>query len=166
MVRCSLLLAWLLFLMPGQMPSTTDWRGVSPLKSNRADVERLLGAPSRNADNQLLTYYFPDVVVFIEFSANPKCQQKLPYTSWDVTANTVTGMRVTLRNQVLISESGIDLSKLEKIKGDYDVSGHFYYANTEDGFSVETGSKYIKGYLYEPPSKHSRLRCPANKQLR
>ena len=166
MLRLSFLIACLLLESVGQLPSTKEWRGLSPIISTRADVERVLGPPSRNDDNQLLTYDFPDVVVFIGFSANWKCEQKLPYTSWNVTADTVTGIRVNLKRQVLISESGIDLTKLKKIKGDYDVAGHFYYSNTEDGFSVNAGSEYIKGYIYEPASKHSSLRCPANKQIR
>src|SRR6185369_11227907 len=104
-----------------QMPSTTDWRGLSPLRSTRMDVERTLGAPDQNIDNEHLTYYFPDVVVYFYFTSNPKCREKLPYTSWDVTADTLTGIDVTLRHPLLVGETNIDLTKFKKVKAGSDM---------------------------------------------
>jgi len=164
MIRLSLLVAYLVCLVSAQMPSTTDWRGLSPLKSTRMDVERTLGSPAENRDNQRLTYYFPDVAVYFHFSSNPKCQQKLPYTSWDVPPDTVTGIDVTLRHPKKVEEIGIDLTKYKKIKGDFDVVNHYYYANPDDGFGIEVGNDYVGGYQYGPGSKQSHLRCEPTNQ--
>ena len=128
------------------------------------DVERALGPPDQNIENQRLTYYFPDVVVSLDFSSNPKCRQKLPYTSWDVTSDTVTAIDVSLRHPPLVSETGIDLTKFEKTKGDYDVIGHYYYWNPDDGFGIEVRNNYVGGYLYRPGSKQKNLRCEASNQ--
>lgn len=165
MIRLSFLVAYLVFLIFTQTPSTTDWRGLSPLKSTRMDVERTLGPPDEKIDNQQMTYYLPDIVVFFEFSSNPKCGQKLPYTSWDVTSDTVTGINITLRRQPLVEETGIDLTKFKKIKGDYDLVGHYYYSNSEDGFAIEVGgNNHVMGYLFSPGSKHKKLLCEPTTQ--
>jgi hypothetical protein len=166
MIRLSLLGVYLFFLIPAQMPSTTDWRGLSPLKSNRMDVERTLGPPDQKIEDQQMTYYFSDVVVFFDFSSNPKCQQKLPYTSWDVTPDTVTGIYVSLRHPKKVEETGIDLTTYKKIKGDYDVVNHYYYVNPDDnGFAIEVGNNHVGGYHYAPGSQHKNLRCePTNRR--
>jgi hypothetical protein len=97
------------------------------------DVERTLGPQPKTK----LTYYFPDVVVYFDFSSNPKCQQNLSYTSWDVPENTATGIDVTLRHPKKVEQIGIDLTKYEKIKGDYDLVDHYYYSNTDDGSELK-----------------------------
>jgi hypothetical protein len=145
-----------------QALSSKEWRGLAPLRSTRVDVERLLGPPDVNAKDELLTYYLPDSTVNIQFAANPQCKQKLPYGTWNVLPQTVTVIRVGLKNHIPLSETGIDLSKLKKIPGDSDVEGHFYYTNIQDGFSYEVGGNFLMGYIYEPASKNENLRCPAN----
>jgi hypothetical protein len=166
MIRLSFIIAYFVILVSTQMPSTTDWRGLSPLKSTRMDVERLLGSPDQKIENEQVTYYLPDVVVVFYFEGNPKCRQKLTRTSWDVPTDTVTAIDVTLKHPPLVSESSIDLKKLEKTKGDYDVNGHFYYWNSEHDFAVEVGNNYLAGYLYRPGSMQRNLQCSPNRDAR
>lgn len=165
MLRLSFLLIYMVLVGAAQMPpSTTDWRGLSPLQSTRIDVERTLGPPSQNFENQLMIYYSPDAVVRFGFSSNPKCRQKLPYTSWDVPADTVTAIDVTLKHSRSVEETGIDLSNFKKTKGDYDVIGHYYYWNSDGDFGVEVNNNYVKGYLYRSGVKHKNLRCEPGSQ--
>lgn len=128
------------------------------------DVERTLGPPAEKIDNEQMTYYFHDVVVYFYFTSNPKCRHTLPYTSWDVTPDTLTGIDVSLRHPPSVKETGINLTKFKKIKGDYDVVNHYYYVNLDnDGFAIEVGNNYVGGYHYAPGSKHKSLRCqPTN----
>lgn len=128
------------------------------------DVERTLGPPDQRIDNEQMTYYFPDVVVYFHFTSNPKCRQKSPYTSWDVTSDTVTAIDVSLRHSPLVSETGIDLTKFKKTKGDYDMINHYYYWNLEDGFAIDVRNNYVGGYHYGPGSKHKNLRCEPSAQ--
>ena len=154
--------ACLFFLFFAQAPSQKEWRGLIPLKSTRADVERLLGPPDVNAKNELITYYQSDATVSIWFSTNPQCKKKLPYESWDVPAETVTSIRIGLKNPVPINETGIDLTKFKRVPGDSDVEGHFYYLNVEDGFSYEVGQNFLAAYIYGPGSNYRKLRCATN----
>jgi hypothetical protein len=159
MIRLRFLIASLVFVGFTQAPSMTDWRGLSPLKSTRMDVERTLGPPDQNSGNEHLTYYFPDVVVDFYFTSNPKCRQKLPYSSWDVTADTVTGIEVYLRHPTLLEETGIDLTKFKKVKRLSDMLNSYYYLNEDSSFAIDAGSNYVAGYHYQPGSKQDGLRC-------
>jgi hypothetical protein len=167
MIRLSFLIGCLVFWGSTQiqMPSMTDWRGLSPVKSTRMDVERTLGPPDETIGDELITYRFPDVVVNFAFVSNPKCREKLPYTSWDVTSNIVTGINVSLRQPPLVEESGIDLTKFKKVKGNFDLIDHYYYVNDDDSFAIEVGNKYVGGYHYGPGNKQKDLLCePINKR--
>lgn len=144
-----------------QAPSSKEWRGLTPLASTHADVERVLGKPDVNHQNLVWIYYLPDIVVTFDFSGNPNCREKLSRPSWNTPLDTVTSFRVGLKQQVLITDFDADLTKLKKVKGDFDLENHFYYTN-EDGFSIEAGSRYVMGYIYEPSAKHKDLRCPTN----
>ena len=155
-----------LVLVSAQMPSMTHWRGLSPLKSTRMDVERTLGLPERKIDNRQhqMTYYLPDVTVFVYFYANPKCEQKLPYTSWDVASDTVTAIDISIKHPPLVADIGIDLTKFKRIEGPSDMIGRYIYVNADDGFSVEVGNKYVTNYHYRPGSKDEKLRCERSDQ--
>jgi len=137
MIRFTFLIACLVFVGSAQIPSPTDWRGLSPLKSTQLDVERTLGPPDRKIDNEHLTYYFPDVVVYFYFTSNPKCGQKLPYTSWDVTADILTGIDIRLRHPKLVEESGIDLTKFKRVKVDSDMLDSYYYLSDDSSFAID-----------------------------
>jgi hypothetical protein len=152
----------LVFLFVAQLPSPKEWKGLSALKSTRADVERLMGPPGNNIENKLLTYYLPDTVVDFQFSGNPRCGQKFPYPTWDVSEETVTVIKVSFKKQLLVADTGIDLTKFQKRKGNFDLPGHFYYSDTEDGFSIEVGNGYLMSYIYEPSGKSKNLQCESH----
>lgn len=162
MFRLSFLVIIICLLSPlgVQIPSTGAWRGLVPLKSTRADVERLLGPSEARRDKRAATYYLSDIVVLVNFFGNPKCKEALPYDTWDVAPETITGLAITLKRPVPISEVGIDLTKFKKVHGDFDIADHFYYSHLEDGFSIEVGQNYVKGYVYSPGSKHKDFLCP------
>jgi len=164
MIRLSFLIAWLVFAEVAQTPSTTDWRGLSPLKSTRTDVERTLGRPDETIGNDILAYRFPDSVVYFGFTTNPNCERQLPYTSWNAPSDTLTGIDVTFRPQQLVANTGIDLTKYKKIEAGGDLLDRYYYFNADESFVIEVGDNYLAGYHYQPGSKQEHLRCEPKKQ--
>ena len=164
MIRLSFLITCLILFGSAQMPSTTDWRGLSPLKSTRTDVERTLGRPDEIIGREIVTYCFPDRVVYFGFHSNPNCERQLPYTSWNVTSDTLTGIDIILRPQPLVADTGIDLTKYKKIEVGGDLLDHYAYLNADDSFVIEVVDNYLAGYHYEPGSKHKDLRCEPSKQ--
>lgn len=111
-----------------------------------------------------MTYYLPDVTVYLFFSANPKCEEKLPYSSWNVTSDTVTAIDVTFRHPPLVAETGFDLTKFKKINGPSDMIGRYYYFNHDGSFSIEGDDTHVSGYHYRPGSEHEKLRCERSDQ--
>jgi hypothetical protein len=142
-----------------------EWRGIVPLHSTRADVERLLGKPAQDFDGTLVSYRLPAETIDIQYAANPQCTEEWPYYSWNVPKQTVTFIRVAPRGkETLLSELKLDLSKFTKERGDSDVPTHFYYINESDGFSLSVhemdGARTLVGaFVYGPPSSEAGLRC-------
>ena len=163
MIRLMFLVTCLALSVSPQMPSTTDWRGLSPLKSTRMNVEQTLGSPDRKGDNQM-TYYLPDVAVVFYFSTNPKCEKKLPYDSWNVTSDTVTAIDVSLRHPRLVAETEFDLREFKKIEGPSDMVGRYHYVNADGSFAFEGSDNYVSNYHYQPGSKQEKRRCERSDQ--
>ena len=128
------------------------------------DVERTLGPPHQKIHDELVSYRFPDMEVYFSFDSNPKCQQQLPYTSWNVTSDTVTGIYVTFRRGPLVADTGIDLTKYKKIEVGGDLLDHYAYLNADDSFVIEVGNNHLAGYHYRPGTRHDDLRCEPSKQ--
>src|SRR5687767_1862723 len=83
---------WL--MLAGSVATGKEWRGIVPLKSTRADVERLLGVSKRSSDS--ISYYklTTEIVVF-HFQKEP-CEsegEKFGY-GWNVPPGTVTSIAV------------------------------------------------------------------------
>jgi hypothetical protein len=140
-----------------------EWCGITPLKSTRTDVERILGTPSRE---RLPAYYLPDEIVYIEYAANPGCRMRLPTQNWNVPEDTVTGITRLLKKRMPLKSLQIDLAKFKKLKSDADVEGHFYYTNEDEGFTVifesmpDSKEEFVTGYIYAPKAEDKALKCP------
>ena len=143
-----------------------EWNGIVPLKSTRADVERLLGHGSNNI------YRHGKQIVDIEYAQFP-CGHKNPPgwpeapPGWNVPVDTVTAIRVSLGKHTVPLESlPYDLTKFTKVRGDHDLPQHFYYTNDADGFAIEFfdfGGKegnVVRAFLYTRTAKEEReFRC-------
>jgi hypothetical protein len=142
-----------------------EWRGIVPLHSTRADVERLLGKPERDRDGILVSYRTLDEIVDVQYAANPQCAAEWPYDSWNVPKQTVTFIRVeSKKKETYLSDLKLDLSKFTKEPGDDDIPGSFYYVNELDGLSLRVGEMgnertLVGAFVYGPNSKDAQLRC-------
>ncbi|HEU4507511.1 MAG TPA: hypothetical protein VFR78_04680 [Pyrinomonadaceae bacterium] len=90
-----------------------EWRGVTPLKSTRADVERLFGKP-----NELGRYEIENERVTITYSQGP-CNGALGALGRAnceclVAKDTVLRIAVTLDSAIEVSKLGIDKNKYER----------------------------------------------------
>ncbi len=128
--------------------SAKAWRGIVPLKSTRADVERLLG-PSTGEPP---TYYLPENTVYVQYS-RCRCGDKCKDDEWNVPPDTVTLIRVGVKGEVKLVDLKLDLSDFQKEPGDNDLPDHFYYVNRKQGLSIEVGRGYVGSYTYFPSAK-------------
>ena len=153
--RLSLLAVSFFLVFASGNASAQGWRGIVPLKSTRADVERLLGKPSENPP--IYIYYLEDNTVTFEYSTcgcGPQCKE-----GWDVPIDTVLLISVGVKGQVKFEETKMDLSNFKRVRGNYDIPDHFYYVNENDGVTYEVGQGYLVSYIYRPPRKDYDKRC-------
>jgi hypothetical protein len=120
------LICLLLFSVVVTQVSAKEWRGIVPLKSTRADVERLIGPPTcpRCSD-----YSLKDEHVSILY-ADSGC---------NIPPDTVLNIHVPSSDEQTLSKSGFDLSKFKLIwHKDSHTPDLIYYVNDEEGISLES----------------------------
>jgi len=125
-----------------------DWRGIVPLKSTLADVERLLG-PTPAAGY----YNLADEIVAFKFQTQP-CDSF--GFRWNVPPGTVT--------EIAIIPKGIHRKHEYQLAGDSKVDdngfGFVYYWDNNAGLMVETYKEIVTLVDYYPKSSEEPLRCP------
>ena len=102
------------------------WRGITPLKSTRADVERLLGKPGVHG-----RYQFKNERAYIYY-AEGSCDKKDQRCECLISEDTVLNISVELETEMRFSKLRIDKSKYKKTyaSNDPDLA---VYANDEEG---------------------------------
>lgn len=129
-----------------------QWRGLVPLKSTRADTERVLGTPTSKTEHTAY-YKLPYDLVVIHFQTTG-CD---PFgLNWDIPVNTVVNIAVIPRRS--------------DPKEEYLVGGNFradeyndrfrYYDDETAGQSIETYDDFVTLVDYYPTAADERLRCP------
>lgn len=138
---------------PAHVPQTAaGWRGVVPLHSTRARVERPLGAGQNTG--RTTVYRTADETVRVEYVVAP-CRGTLP--GWNVTAGTVLQLQVVSRKRKSLSELKLNEVRYVKTSGE---SGRAYYKSLEDGAKYEVfPDGRVHSVSYIPSAKDGRLRC-------
>lgn len=134
-----------------------QYRGIVPLKSTRADVERLLGKPS--SDNQLdwVTYKFETENVSIHYITEydvSMCKDSSWMCHCGIPKDTVTEIDVIPKIKPKFSALKIDKSKLRKLVHAEDINV-LYYTDYEAGIAYWVLKKedIISGIRYIAPAK-------------
>jgi hypothetical protein len=118
-----------------------EWRGIVPLKSTRADVEKLLGKP-----NGLGRYQFENERAYINYSDGcsriDDCRCLVP-------KDTVTYIFVTLESDLKLSDLKIDRTKYQKTRSTH-LPGIVTYSNDEEGiiYTVDDEDDEITDITY------------------
>jgi len=168
--RRTVLKAIVLTLVLGSLSlcSAREWRGIIPLKSTRADVEKLLGRP---VNPDWARYELADEDVIFEYSKYGCAQPPTvsgwpipPIEGWNVQPDIVLFIRVILHKQVPLASILKDKTAFKKVRGDSDVTSHFLYLDEEAGFAIDLNGdseeEFVRGYNYMPTAKDKYLRCP------
>ncbi|MGH9904405.1 MAG: hypothetical protein ACRD8U_02345 [Pyrinomonadaceae bacterium] len=152
-----LCLSVILFMQASQR--NKDWRGIVPLHSTRADVERLLG-PSAKPEAYAEVYELGNEAVFIQYSSGP-CRKERK-GGYNVPTGTVIQLRVSSSEKPRFSDLRIDESKYEKTV-DSELPGVLHYTNKEDGIAYEVQNGKVTSTNYFPAAKDHHLSCPVVK---
>jgi hypothetical protein len=135
------------------------WRGIVPLHSTRANVERLLGKP-RAAGNMYELRTERAYVIYADGGACGKGSE----SEWNVPRDTVLSIVVTPKVKLRFSALKLDLKRYKRVT-DAEVPTHVYYKDEAQGRTYEvfegggTENGLILHIQYQPASKENRLRC-------
>lgn len=141
----------LLFTLAG-ISQAKEWRGITPLKSTRVDVERLFGRSAH--DGYGVSYPIGDEVATFEYSSGG-CSDK--GRVYDVPPYTVLRIRVSSGHKPRFSDLKIDLKKFRKVD-DSELPDVLYYINDEDGVTYEVQGGLVMTTEYWPAAKDRNLR--------
>jgi len=141
-------------LVHGQITAGT-WNGITLLKSNKADVERILGKSSKGRHEtvrEIVVPWYSD-----GFCKNAK------NGAWNVPKETVTGILVSQKLSLPISEHvGSNLIDFEKIPVPK-FKERFLYLNRDRSLEIQTqikdGVEEVIYTAYRPASVEEGLRC-------
>ena len=140
-----------------------EWRGIVPLHSTRADVERLFGSKVVRCGNSSCIYDLNEEILFVLYATNSDCKNDDDTSAWKVPVNTVIELRVAFKKDRPLSELGFDLSKFERVEDNH-LPGWIYYLNLEEGVRIEGGLVTASGVTYFHSAKDYSLRCPSDKR--
>ncbi|HEV2803162.1 MAG TPA: hypothetical protein VGW12_22030 [Pyrinomonadaceae bacterium] len=152
------------------MAQAKEWRGIVPLRSTRADVERLLGPTiddPGNKNNYVETYRAEEETVTILYSDGPLCNGYL-LRGYRVPKDTV--VRIIVRPVPFpFSDLELDKDKYKEHSGGH-VLDLSYFTDEEEGVSYEVRWKAVpaggerQGRVtsieYGARAKDKHLECP------
>ena len=129
------------------------WRGLIPLQSKRADVERLLNSP-RLSHGFTYVYQTGNERVDVLYSAGP-CQMS-GVERWKVPADTVLKIMVTPKATLLIRDLRPDATRYSRTQ-DAHPENWVHYWNLEDGITVDAllndGCEEVLSVTYQASAK-------------
>lgn len=136
-----------------------EWRGIVPLQSTRADVERLLGDAS--AKKQLTTYQTKQEAVSVLYASGPPCGNDAG-SEWNVPKDTVVSITVSPKDRVSLSELKIDLTTYDRSSGVHRPN-IITYLNKQEGIRIETFQDEVMSITYFPSASNENLKCAPKK---
>lgn len=141
------------------------WRGLLPLKSSRADVERLLGPPTGSVANSY-SYETKEEKVRVLYSQG-SCEPNLE-GQWKVPADIVLAITVFPQTSILVNSLRLDMTIYKRGQ-----EGHpenwVWYVSSETGVMVhaiqKNGGEEVMSTTYRPAKKDEHLRCPKQRPM-
>lgn len=128
------------------------WRGITPLRSTRADVERLLGKSEPGTE---AVYKDKDDVVKVSYS-RIQCDY-----GWRVKPNTVISLMIYPKVPLKVADLGIDEKRFQK-RRDLNLENVYYYMSEAEGlnYTVDSAAGVVTTIEYYPAKRDNRLKCP------
>lgn len=133
-----------------------EWRGIVPLHSTRADVERVLGSPTEPRGS---IYRTENENISIWYSDEP-CQRGMSEL-WNVPRGTVLSITVYPKAKPSIADLRLEHIKYKEVANMH-LQGITNYTNDEEGVRIETYQGKVNNITYVPAAKDSYLQCPGS----
>ena len=133
------------------------WNGLIPLKSTRADVERLFGKPKIMIGSAPLYEFDKENVIFTY--AVGGCEQ---LSWWNVPRDTILDIEIIPQGALSVKDTGFDLTKFSQYKTEHPEL--LIYVNKKEGVTIRTKTIGIPNAVVsiklEGASRDLALACP------
>lgn len=150
-------------VIKGRAPTTASnvWHGIVPLRSTRADVERLLG-PATFSFGDTYSYSTTENRVDALYLDDPCKPQG---SSQGTPPDYVAKLTVTPKRILLVSNLQLDKNKFIRVRNDHP-ENWVHYLSSELGITIDAivngGCEEVKSIVYQATSKDRELRCRTN----
>jgi hypothetical protein len=138
-------------LITASVAQAKEWRGVAPLHSTRADVERLLGQP----ESDYWQYNFEEESARITYADGP-CEEGLP-GGWNVPKDTVIEIHIIPKQDLKLSDVLVPGKDYRQVQAAH--TQHIYYVNAEEGVRYTVFLGRVQNINYLPSAKDKHLSC-------
>lgn len=136
------------------------WQGISPLRSIRADVERLLGPPSSSL-GEIYRYDTPENSVDVSYSSDP-CKVSDGANLQGTAADVVLKIIISPHKTLLVQKLRLDKNKYIRIQNDHP-ENWVHYLNSVDGITVDAildnGCEQVISIVYQATARDREFRC-------
>lgn len=115
------------------------WRDIRPLRSTRADVELVLGAPTRSC-TEICHYEAKTESIFIHYSRE-RCANS-ETNPLNIPPDTVVSVTVYSENKPRLKHLKLNMKKFKRTE-DPELHGYATYTNEEIGMTYEVSDKQL-----------------------
>lgn len=141
-----------------QKPSIENgWKGIMPLKTDKAFVEKLLGKSRQVDDKGIHSYKTDEALVDVSYSTSPCADDQDKRGRYNVAENTVLGYIVRPFARIKISD--FRFKRENYYYSSEDLKRGAYYRNAEDGITIGVhiieGIEYIAIIGFNPSKQNS-----------
>jgi hypothetical protein len=151
-----LILGVFVVLMSINSASAKSWRGIEPMHSTSADVERLLGAPNFEKSEFAWIYDFPEERASIFFSSGEPCEEGLA-EGWKLPKDTVVMIEVHPKAERKWAEVLTPGKNYEPVRAAD--TPHVYYLDSEDGITFTVLEDVVQSIMYGSSAKDRIYKC-------
>lgn len=155
MISKQIFLAVCVVLLSINSAAAKSWRGIEPLHSTRADVERLLGRPTEDK-SYTWHFEFPEERAMINFYSGAPCEEGMP-GGWKLPKDTVLEIVVYPAVRKTISELLPAWKEYERVPQPHIQDAYYIY--TDDGITFSVTEDFVKYLIYGPTAKDKHYRC-------
>jgi hypothetical protein len=152
-IRNRLLLLAGLMLIIGVNANAQQWRKIVPLKSTRAEVERLLGP---NDNSYGVVYELKTGALSIEYSSGP-CRKDRK-GGWNVSDGVVVSFSFAATKKPRETDLRLNRKQFRRVV-DTHTPSVLYYINDKDGVTYEVQRGRVHSVEYYPPKRYDYLYC-------
>jgi hypothetical protein len=151
-----LILGVFVVLMSINSASAKSWRGIEPMRSTSADVERLLGAPNFEKSEFAWIYDFPEERAFIHFSDGKPCEEGLA-DGWKLPQDIVVYIQIYPSAERKWAEVLTPGKNYQESRAAH--TPNFYYFDPEEGITFDVVMDVVQSISYGPTAKDEQLSC-------